>query len=288
MLVRPECVPCYLTQVLSALSFAGIPENDKHEILCKMAAEIPAFSCHKTPSYNSTLILRKTYQRLGVTDPYADAKSKSNHAALKVVQKIMASWQDEGEPVLTALKLAVAGNVIDLGIQSGYDIDASLEQAMKSEFDKDAYRDFMDLTQASTSILIIGDNSGEIVFDQILVKALSDMGKQVTYSVKSGPILNDATMRDAVETGMDKVCPVIETGNDFLGVEWDLCSEEFQCSVHEADLVLAKGQANYESIEGSSYAGDKTFFLLKAKCPVVAAHLGVNLGDWVLRRNQPL
>lgn len=286
MLVRPECVPCYLTQVLSALGFAGVNDDAKNDILYEMAAEIPAFSSQKTPSYNSTLILKKTYKRMGLLDPYADAKRESNIAAQNVVQKIMASWQDDSEPVLTALKLSVAGNVIDLGIRSGYDIDASLEHAMQSELDKDAYRKFMDLVDISSSILIIGDNSGEIVFDQILVKTLADLGKQVTYSVKSGPILNDATMQDAVETGMDKVCPVIETGNDFLGVEWDICSEEFRHYFNDVDLVLAKGQANYESIEGSSYAGDKTFFLLKAKCPVVAKHLGVTLGDWVLRRNQ--
>lgn len=287
MIVRPECVPCYLTQVLSALGFAGVSDQAKNEILYEMAAEIPSLSRHQTPSYNSTLILRKTYERLGSKDPYASAKRESNLAAKDVVQKILSSWQDEPEPVLTALKLAVAGNVIDLGIQTGYDIDTAVKQAMQSDLDKDAYQEFLDMVGNSRSILIIGDNSGEIVFDQILVIALGNLGKQVLYSVKSAPIINDATMEDAVETGMDRLVPIIETGSGFLGVEWDMCSDEFRRKFNEADMVLAKGQANYESLEGCSHAGNKTFFLLKAKCPCVAENLGVKLGDWVLRRNQP-
>lgn len=285
MLVRPDCVPCYLTQALNTLRKAGVTEPEQTRILGAIAAEVQGLSADRTPSYNSTLILQRLNQMIGLPDPFRQAKQESNRAAEKALDRAIRTRQQDGDALLGALKLAVAGNVIDMGIIEDYDIDAGLGEARNNNFNPRSLADFRAALQTSRQVLIVGDNSGEIVFDRVLVEVLQKMGKEVTYAVKGGPILNDATMEDVRQTGMDRLTRVIDNGNDFLGTEWEHCSDQFKQAFTGADLVIAKGQANYESLEGTEPAGDKTFFLLKAKCPVVADHLGVPFGTWVLAQN---
>lgn len=285
MQVKPECVPCYFTQVLSALKHANLPSERQTQILYQVAQFIPELPVDETPSHNSTLILRQACHLMGIEDPYLTAKRVSNQKALQALQRLP-DYHEVLDPMLYALRLAVAGNVIDLGIRTDYDIENSLKEALQHPLDAGAYCEFLKALSKARSVLIVGDNSGEIVFDRVVIRVLKEMRKDVAYAVKSSPILNDATREDAEAAGITRLVPVIETGNGFLGVEWEECSEEFRSTFLQADVVLAKGQANYESLEGTPWAGDKTFFLLKAKCPVVAEHLGVPLGEWVLRRNK--
>lgn len=284
MLVKPDCMPCYLVQCLSALRQCGANEDTQQAVLKAISRELAALSTERTPSYNSSLVIHRCYELAGISDPYAQAKRDSNQHAMKVYRRI--DYDPSGDDaLLLALKLAAAGNVIDLGIQHDYDIEGNLADAMQTGFAPESLDEFEQCLKPAARVLIVGDNSGEIAFDRALASALLAMGKSVVYSVKGGPVLNDATRQDAVMVEMDALVPVIDTGNAFLGVEWDACGQEFRDAYQKADLVIAKGQANYESLEGSSHAGDKTFFLLKAKCPVVADNLGVALGSWVLRRN---
>jgi len=285
MLVKPDCMPCYLVQCLSTLRQANIDEETQQSVLEHICPEMAVLSSKRTPSFNSSLVLLRCYDLAGVNDPFLQAKQESNQHALRVFDDYAFDPGTE-DALLIALKLAVAGNIIDLGIQSTYDIEGNLAEVMQSGLDENSVNEFADCLEQAHTILFIGDNSGEIVFDKALVRVMLAMGKDVIYSVKGGPILNDATKQDAIESGMSKLVPIIHTGNRFLGVEWRLCSERFQEHYRKADLVVSKGQANYESLEGCEHAGDKTFFLLKAKCPVVADNLGVPLGGWVLRRNQ--
>ena len=284
MLVKPDCMPCYLVQCLSTLRQANIDEETQQSVLEHICREMIVLSSDRTPSFNSSLVLLRCYDLAGLIDPFGPAKQESNRHARQVLEDYPFDPAAENA-LLVALKLAVAGNVIDLGIQSTYDIEGNLAEVMKNGLDENRVNEFAACLEQAQQILIIGDNSGEIVFDTALVKVMLARGKEVVYSVKGGPILNDATKQDAIESGMNQLVPVINTGNRFLGVEWRLCSEKFQEHYRQADLVIAKGQANYESLEGCEHAGNKTFFLLKAKCPVVATNLGVPLGDWVLRRN---
>jgi anti-anti-sigma factor len=144
---------------------------------------------------------------------------------------------------------------------------------------------FREMLSKGGPMVIIGDNSGEIYFDYMLMANLRSFVEEIFYVVKGGPILNDATMEDVEGTGISNLAKIITTGSNYLGVIPEKCSEEL-CSVMEsASIVLAKGQANYETLEGTSLAGDKTFFLLQAKCSVIAEHLGVEPGDSVLVRN---
>ncbi|WP_227766418.1 damage-control phosphatase ARMT1 family protein [Zhaonella formicivorans] len=284
MRVTTTCVPCYLKQALSAFKHAGIKEEEKWEVLNQLCQLIPELSNEATPAANSSLVLHKLVQALGGEDPFRRAKEYSNRQA----EKLLASLElDLGhEPVYTALKLAVAGNIIDLGIIEHYDLQESVYSALHTPFAIDHYLRFSRLLPDAKKILIIGDNSGEIVFDKILVAELNKLGLEVLYGVKSGFILNDATMLDAQQVGMDKISQVLPNGNNFLGTILEKCSEEFIDHFLTADVIIAKGQANYETLEGNVAGGKRIFFLLKAKCEIVAEHLGVELGDIVFRQNK--
>ncbi len=134
-------------------------------------------------------------------------------------------------------------------------------------------------------LLYLGDNAGEIVFDALLVEQLLATGTEVTFTVKSGPIINDATMEDAESTGMTSLVPVIETGSADIGIHWERCSQEFRTAFETADVILAKGHGNFETC---NECPENVYFLLKAKCDLVANEIGCKLGDIVFLRSRDL
>ena len=286
MLVKADCVPCYLKQSISTLQVAGIPESGINGILYSVLDMIPDLSLEGTPCENSSVIVRRIYELINERDPYLKDKIKWNDYALKQYDGLLKLVDGASDRLLMAFKISVAGNIIDMGITPDFDIDLSMSEITGKSFDYSDYEEFTALLEKSKDILIIGDNSGEIVFDKILVSELLKKGLEVTYAVKEEPILNDATMEDAVQVGMTELCRVITNGNGFLGTSDKLCSQDFLTILQKADIVVSKGQANFESLEGSPLAGGKTFFVLRAKCQLVAECLGVELGSIVLKRNR--
>lgn len=280
-----DCVPCYIKQVISTLRTAGIEEKEYHAIINDLLPKIAELDPSKTPAENSSLVLFEAYRLMGQDDPFREAKAASNRLArtfLPALERIISFSEN---PLLTALQTSVAGNVIDMGINPNFDVGESISQELERGFQRNDIETFREFLNKGGPLVVIGDNSGEIFFDYLLIVNLRNFTKELFYVVKGGPILNDATMEDIEDTGISHLAKVLTTGNNYLGVIPEISSQEL-CSVMEfANLVLAKGQANYETLEGTSFAGDKTFFLLQAKCSVIATHLGVNMGDSVLVRN---
>ncbi len=286
MRVTAECIPCYLKQCLKAMDRGNWPVEKREEVLVALLATVAGLDRTRTPAENSTIVLHKLIELMGVGDPFQQAKMESNRLALQYLDQLRQVVQRSADPVKQAIRFAVAGNVVDLGLFDNYDLAAALNEVVNSEFKKDDYNQFIDKLPGSEQVLIIGDNSGEIVFDRLLVEVLQAKKVEVVYAVKESFILNDATADDARQAEMDKVSRVITTGNNYLGTIEDKCSREFLTEFRRSPLVISKGQANYESLEGTGLAGDKTFFLLKAKCAVVARNLGVEYGDLVFVQNK--
>jgi uncharacterized protein with ATP-grasp and redox domains len=264
------------------MNLAGIDEDTQHEVLFKLMDDVKNYSRENTPAENSTLALLKTYELIGNYDPYKDIKRQSNDLALKLYPELQKMMDESDDKLDCALRIAVAGNVIDLGINRDFDICEALRHSMEIGFSINHYKEFKDKITAAKKIMIIGDNSGEIVFDKILAEYLKTLGKDIVYVVKENPILNDTTMEDAVYTGMDKISRVITNGSGYLGNCIQKVSKQFLEEFYESDVVLAKGQANYESLEDEDISKGKVFFLLRAKCDRVAESLGVELLDMVL------
>jgi damage-control phosphatase, subfamily I len=280
-----DCIPCYLKQTMNTLGQTQISEDEAREILYQILPMIPHLDPNGTPAENSTLILWKLNEVLGTKDPFVKAKKESNDLALNLSSQLKERIHQSEDPLVTALQVSVAGNIIDMGIFKDYDVEKSIQEAIEKKFAHDDYATFKKELIGAREVMILGDNSGEIVFDKLLAEQLKQFGVKVTYVVKESPILNDATREDAEYVGMEGVAKVISNGSGFLGTVMKDCSDEFRIAFRQADLVISKGQANYESLESTTDAGEKTYFLLRAKCEVVAKSLGVNLGEMAFSKN---
>lgn len=282
MKVVSECFYCCLKQAHTSLSLVL---KDEEKILAYLKELLPLmkkFVLDKTPSEYSTLVLKEATRLLGVHDPYAEAKKLCNALALEWEGYLRKLVHDSQEPLRTAIKLSVVGNIIDLGIKEQIDVKKSIEQILSQGFSIDD-SDFIIQkvkNESNLRILIVGDNAGEILFDKILVEELLKYTPHVVYVVKSGPVINDALFEDAEAVGMTGICKIIETGNSWLGVIEEKCSEEMKENMRKADIIIAKGQGNYETLTETHYP---VFYILKAKCPPVANHLGVKVGDLVCK-----
>lgn len=276
-----DCVHCYLKQAVSCMTIAGISEDRQYPILFALMDDIKALDPARTPAENSTVLLLKVYKLINNDDPYREVKRKSNRLALALYPALKEYLKTSRNRLHDALKIAVSGNVIDLGINRSFDIDASLKHSLATGFAKDDYHAFTTKLAQTDEVVLLGDNAGEIVFDKLLAEELSALGKKVTYVVKGGPVLNDATMEDAVQVGMDATARVLTTGINYLGAPLGKVSREAGSLLHKTGLVIAKGQANFESLEHETIARGKVFFLLKIKCECVGVTAGANFGDIV-------
>ncbi|KJS48549.1 MAG: hypothetical protein VR66_13410 [Peptococcaceae bacterium BRH_c23] len=279
--VALDCIPCYIKQTINTLAQTEIVEEKAREIIHQTLSLIPQLDPQGTPAENSTIILRKVNELLGIEDPFHSAKKESNELALKLLPQLKEKIRQSTDPLFMSLQIAVAGNIIDMGILKDFDVEESIQEAMDKNFARDDYASFQQRLLEAREILILGDNSGEIAFDRLLAEQLSELGIEVTYVVKDQPILNDATMEDAVYVGMTEQIRVISNGSGFLGTILKDCSDEFKQAFEKADLVISKGQANYESLEALGKEDRRLYFLLRAKCEIVAENLGVQLGEMV-------
>ncbi|MEO0093931.1 MAG: ARMT1-like domain-containing protein [candidate division WOR-3 bacterium] len=259
------CIPCVIRQCQRV---AAMVSNDA-ELLIKVTknalTRIPNLSLTEPPSLFTSRVLLSAYETLGVKDPFAVVKRQQTQLGKKVAEKLRSKIDKSADPLHSAIFYATLGNVIDSGPQENFDLQEVLN---RTNFNHDDYKLFKEKLGSATTILYILDNAGEIYFDKLLVEKL--LAWEIILAVKSGPILNDVTISEITEAELDRLAKIVKTGSRFLGINFAECSEEFQEAYTQADIVLAKGHANFESlVQGPRDA----FFMLVAKCPVVANKL---------------
>jgi damage-control phosphatase, subfamily I len=286
-----DCIPCFFRQMLDgARIIKASPENQKW-ILDEFAKMIPGISLKSCPPEIARLGygLLKNISPDG--DPYKDIKQKSNKMALRLLEKLNAKVARSKDKLLTALELAIAGNIIDFGVKNNLDVKTELTKILKEENRSIHqrlifhYPEFKRVLKKSKNILYLGDNAGEVVFDRILIEEIKRIhpDKTVYYAVKDRPIINDALIEDAKFCSIDKTACVISNGTDAPGTVLDLCSDEFIKIYNNSDMIISKGQGNFESL---SEKVRPIFFLFMVKCPVVAEETNCAMGDIVLLYNQ--
>ncbi|TKJ31667.1 hypothetical protein CEE39_06985 [bacterium (candidate division B38) B3_B38] len=279
MKATTECIPCYLKQAHSAITAIISDEAEVDRLMKRIVPHLSGTRLQLTPAENSTVILKQVNKLLNTDDPFYRQKRQCNRVALQWEGELDSYMGRSSDRLKTAIKLSVVGNVIDLGIKERVDIKASFEAIFADGFVlDDSYRLIERVQEGRKKILFIGDNAGEIVFDKVLVRELIRCENEVVYVVKGGPILNDALIEDAREVEMDRLCRVIDTGSDWVGVVEKYSSPEFMRAYREADIIVSKGQGNYETL---TEMNRKVFHILKAKCDVVARALGVRRGEMV-------
>jgi uncharacterized protein with ATP-grasp and redox domains len=236
-----------------------------------------------SPAELSSPVYFMLHEITGETDPYQEIKRQQNEIALSLYEKMKDMVRASTEPLHAAAKLAVIGNAIDCGVGFRVDIVPEIEKGLGQDFTVDDFKQFEAHLKDGGTILYICDNAGEIVFDRIFIEEIlaEQPESKVFVAVKPKPILNDATIEDAKAVGLDEIVEVMTTGSEYIGAPMDRISEEMRRLLQDADIVISKGQGNFETLDASS---SKTFFLLKAKCELIARELGVPIDAIVFKR----
>ena len=278
---QPECLACMFRQALNTARAATPDLAKQTRVMMELARLLPGMDMRLAPAILSKPIYDTVFKVTGIRDPYTRQKQETNRAAMALLPGLETRVNRSADPLKAAIHLAAAGNIIDLGIGHAFDLRKDIGRIMRQAFTIDDYAAFRKDLKPGRQLLYLGDNCGEIVFDRVLVEQLLALGIKVTFVVKSGPIINDATREDADFAGITALCPVIETGSDDIGVGWANTSTEFKRHVRQAALILAKGHGNFETCVGRP---GNYYFLLKAKCDIVAAELGVKVGNTVFKK----
>ncbi len=288
-----DCIPCFFKQALEAARMAGAGKKVQKKVLNELAGILPDFSLASSPPEIGRVIYGLVKRITKKDDPYAEIKKKSNKLALNIYDKLKKKVSHSDDRLLMAVELAIAGNIIDYGVKNSLNIDAEMarildeeDKAIKKEnksiFD---YERFRSALKRAKTILYLADNAGETVFDRILIEEIkrADRDKRIVYAVKEKPVINDALAEDAYVCGIDKLAEVVSSGSDAPGTILSLCSREFLAMYRKADMVISKGQGNFEALSG---AKRQIFFLFMAKCPVIAKDVGCKLGEVILSLNR--
>jgi hypothetical protein len=273
-----DCYSCLLRQALQAARFAGADEVHQKAVLDSVLDMLGQAKSTATPPEIANRVHQIVRRKTEDGDPYRSVKARSTREALALYPRLEALVAEADDPLETAVRLSIAGNIIDFGPVQEYDLWETIERVLNQPFSVDGGQAFRKMLEEVNQVLYLGDNAGETVFDRVLIEALD---LPVVYVVKGGPVLNDATMGDAQAAGLDRVARVVDNGIDATGTILNRCSESFRRMYDEAELVIAKGQANYETL---SAEGPKVFFLLQAKCSIIARDIDVPVGSIVLKR----
>ncbi len=272
-----DCIPCFFKQALYAARVAVDDEAKIKEVLDRVGMLISDVPLEISPPETGREVYRTVREVTGVNDPFKALKAESIEKALALYPALKEMVNKAEDPLETAARLAIAGNVIDFGANPDFELEADVEEIIQKEPAISHYQAFKNEVAHAQDILYVGDNAGETVFDRVLIET---MGKPVTFVVREGPIINDATMEDAVKSGLDKVATIVSSGCDAPGTVLSACSAPFLEHFQKADLIISKGQGNYETL---SIQQRPIFYLLKAKCAVTAEDLGVKVGDMVIK-----
>lgn len=282
MKLNLKCIPCYVNQVLQAADLLGVDAKTKEQMAREALEAVSNFKVgeHAFHTFNLAQdVIRKHEPK---KDPYRKLKKKYNQICLHLEPKVRKLIEVSEDKFETALRVAIAGNIIDFVQQPDMDenlVQQTIDDALVQPLDEEKIKLFKQKVAEAKNILYVGDNTGEIVFDKVFIEYIGPL--KVTFAVRGGPTINDATMEDAQEVGLTSLVKVITTGIDLPGAMLELASDEFRQAFRQADLVISKGQGNYEALNEED---KEIFFLLKVKCLQIAENMGYKyqVGDIVV------
>lgn len=275
-----DCIPCFVRQALEAARFVTDDEAAQMEVLRAVLRAVSEMNMRMPPPAMGRQIHRLIRQVTGDDDPYREVKDRFNRLVLEWYPELKRRVEQSADPLETAVRLAIAGNIIDFGVTAAVDaraVERAVERAMAEPL-TGSVEGLREAAGAARNILYLADNAGEIVFDRLLIESLPT--EKITLVVRGEPVINDATVEDARAAGLTELIDVIDNGSDAPGTLLETCSETFRRRFGAADLVIAKGQGNFETLSGVE---KHLFSILMAKCPVIARHLGCAPGSLVVR-----
>lgn len=279
MNVKYDCILCSIRGVLNLFKKGLIEEKYQEEIFGKVLDFYSKLDYTQLSTANTREVKNIICKVSGLEDPFKPLKDMVNNKALEYYDKYSNEIKKDANPFQKAMRLAIAGNFIDFGPNHDFDIDEKINEVFEAEFPIDDSKKLYNEVKKAKSILYIGDNTGEIVFDKLFLEVLNH--PNITYTVRKSPILNDSTMEDAIWAGIDRLANVITTGDDAPGVILDSVSDEFLDYYNSVDLIISKGQGNFEGL--CDITDKNLFFLFTVKCKLISDNIKVPLGKFVVK-----
>ena len=273
-----DCYPCFFKQILRTSREVTVDERTIHEILVAFGRYLDRIPVDATPPEIGREVYRLIGEKTGTPDPYREIKKQCTRQALALYPRLKERIAASEDRLLTAARLAIAGNVIDFGTDTRFDLTEDIENLLSTKMAINHYPEFRRALEDSRKVLYLADNAGETVFDRLLIE---ELGKPVVYVVREKPVINDAVLQDALDAGLDEVAGIVSSGTDAPGTILRFCSPEFLSLLDTAELVISKGQGNYEGLSDEALP---VFFLLRAKCEVIARDIGAEEGGLVLMK----
>ena len=281
MITQIDCIPCFVRQALDAVRHVSDDPDIIENALRRVLREIAEFDLKLSPPEMGQLIHRIIREESQNDDPYYDIKRESDKCALALYDEAARKVAQADDAFIASLRFAIAGNILDFALLSSWDkdrIEDSFSKALNHPTDEDEAMRLKDDIANADTVLILGDNAGETAFDRLMIENFPVKAK-VYYAVKGSPVINDATKSDAEAVGLDRVAVIISNGTDASGTLLSKCSQEFLRIFNIADVVIAKGQANFETLNDVKR---KVYFLTQIKCGVIAQRYGFEVGSWIV------
>ena len=279
MKMKYDCLPCLFRQFLESARLVTDDQEMIKDILKKYSRMLPELLEQELTAPKIAAEMQSYIKEIsGVDDPYAEIKKKNLKSAFKLLPLVREEIEAADDSLLAALLMSAMGNSIDAGVSLNVNIKENIERALADSFKLSDYKQFLAELNHADELLFIADNTGEAVFDRLLLEKLKDYDLKITYAVRETAILNDITAEGAEELGIDQYAEIIKSGSRAPGMIMDSAGEEFLEHYQKADLVLSKGQGNLEGLYGIE---SDIYFLLKAKCEVIADLLNVTKGDFI-------
>lgn len=284
-----ECIPCFFKQALAAAKHAGLSLDLQKRIFLELSKNVDNFLSISSPPEVAHLVYGIVNKHAKTDDIYKKLKEQSNIAALKLYPEFKQRINASSNRLFLATELAIAGNIIDYGAKHSLELEKEINNILsgtsellhasnKVIFD---FPLFQEQIKNSRCILYLADNAGEVVFDKLLIEIIKQYNPNanIYYAVKEKPIINDALMQDALQCSINEVATIISSGSSLSGTIISFCNKEFLNLFNKADLVISKGQGNFEGLHQTTR---DIYFLLIAKCPVIAQMINGNLGNMIL------
>ncbi len=286
MKMEPECISCSFRQSERVLNFLRIDRDKKFDIIQKISKyyyKLKSFD--DTPAYYGSFVYQMISELTGVKDPYSELKDKYNKLILSYENEILNRIEQSNNKLYTALKYSAIGNQIDFGVDVEINIEKEISIIDNISFAIDDCEFFFKKLKTADKLILLADNAGEVIFDIIFLEEIHKFNKNLNLiiAVKSAPIINDITLQDMKKIDYPKFIKIIGNGNGFVGTILKKCSEEFKKEFFDADIIISKGQANFETL--NKFTKKDIFFLFKSKCAIVSNYLGVKTNDYIFQFN---
>lgn len=283
-----NCIPCILQQTIETIQIVSDDQEVRQKTINEVLGYLQGINYSDPPPLLGKHIYDIIYKITGNNDPYREIRQKINHLALSLYDDLRKIVYQNPEPILTAAKLAVAGNIIEFTDKDDeVHLRRIVEHVHDLNFEINHIDKFIKDILKSKKVLYLADNAGEIVFDRLFIEMLQryypERSLDFTVIVRGAPIINDATVEDAKMVELDRIAKIIDNGDYAPAMVLSEISKQARAEYDHADIVISKGQGNYETLDTESRL---IYYLLKVKCPVISNVINAQTGSLVFKRNE--